>query len=548
LPPKKSSHRGGRTRRGRRKRKQNARRSPRKTGDAGTTQATAGESTDITVEHLEEEKAKPMAAVPMSSEFDDQIDAVKVKRPKPKPAINPAGFVFVGDAESDDQTPWLAADREPQGGQKVSAFTMALIAHFALALLGGFVVVNLPQTKPPQIVAVNVMAEREPEIAPRLVKRDVPKAASASAPPASIVSSSAPSDFSVPEFDTESAPDLSMLMSGVDIGQGMSFTGEGQESNVNFFGIRSGGKKIAFVVDATRYMLVDEKGGMFAYDKVKAEVAAMLAQLKRGTAFNIILYEGKNLSLFREEPVAAKPSAIRLASQWLDSLNRNYDQLGLRGRSGSSGQITGGVGVIEARDNLGYAKAIQMALEMDVNAVFAISSGYQRITRSLDAEQRAEVRKMSEGRIPGKVSKADRDRWNKAQADTRDWLRKENDARATRGLAPKVVTNFNALVRQVTGQTPPRATGGDTGPPPRGMPRPGPPYTAEEIEKHIEKVVVHFYMESNEAIPEIHMVLFLGEDEDIGDAKDHFRRLTRRNKGKLQILEGLAALSDVTGK
>ena len=488
-----------------------------------------------------------MAATPVSSDSGDQSAEVKMRRPKPRSVDNPAGFAFVEDAD-DDETALSAAAREPQAGQKVSAFTMALIVHFVLAVLGGFVVVNLPQTEPPQIVAVNVMAEREPEIAPRLVERDVPKAASASAPPAAIVSSSAPSDFSVPEFDVDSAPDLTMLMTGVDAGQGMSFTGEGRESNVNFFGIRSGGKRIAFVVDATRYMLVDEKGGMFAYDKVKAEVAAMLAQLKRGTAFNIILYEGKTLSLFREQPVAAKPSAIRLASEWLDTLNRDYDNLGLRGHSGSTGQISEGVGIIEARDNLGYAKAIQLALEMDVNAVFAISSGYQRINRSLSAEQLAEVRKMVQGRTPGQVSKADRDRWNKAQADTREWLRKENEARASQGLAPKVVINFNALVRQVTGQSPPRATGGDTSPPPQGMPRPGPPYTPEEIEKHIEKVVVNFFKETNKAIPEIHMVLFLGEDEDIGDAKDHFRRLTRRNKGKLQILKGLAALSDVTGK
>jgi len=489
-----------------------------------------------------------IAVSPATKDLEVPADDVKVRRPEPGPAPNPAGLVLPLEDDGEVVVPLSAAERESQAGQKVSAFTVALIVHIALALLGGFVIVNLPQIEPPQIVAVNVMAERVPMIAPRLVKRDVPKAASASAPPASIVSSSAPSDFSVPEFDVEGAPDVTTLMTGVDIGHGMSFTGEGQESNVNFFGIRSGGKRIAFVVDATRFMLVDEKGGMFAYDKVKAEVAAMLALLKRGTAFNIILYEGKNLSLFRDEPVAAKPSAIRLASEWLDTLNRDYDALGLRGRSGSSGQITEGVGIIEARDNLGYVKAIQLALEMDVNAVFAISSGYQRISRSLSPEQRAQVREMTRGRTQGRVSKSERERWSNAQEKTRAWLKKENDARASKGLAPKVVTDFNALVRQVTGQSPPRATGGDTSPPPKGLPRAGRPYTPEELEKHIEKVVVHFFEETNKAVPEIHMVLFLGEHEDIGDAKNHFLRLTKRNKGKLQILKGLEALSDVTGK
>jgi hypothetical protein len=44
------------------------------------------------------------------------------------------------------------------------------------------------------------------------------------------------------------------------------------------------------------------------------------------------------------------------------------------------------------------------------------------------------------------------------------------------------------------------------------------------------------------------MVLFLGEEEEIDDTdEDHFRTLTRRNRGKLKILRGLAALKNVTG-
>ena len=47
----------------------------------------------------------------------------------------------------------------------------------------------------------------------------------------------------------------------------------------------------------------------------------------------------------------------------------------------------------------------------------------------------------------------------------------------------------------------------------------------------------------------VHMVLFLGEDEDFPDQeKDHFGRITRRNNGKLKLLRGLAALEDVTSK
>jgi len=44
------------------------------------------------------------------------------------------------------------------------------------------------------------------------------------------------------------------------------------------------------------------------------------------------------------------------------------------------------------------------------------------------------------------------------------------------------------------------------------------------------------------------MVFFLGEGERIRNEEDHFRRLTRKNRGKLKVLRGLAALEDVTEK
>ncbi|NOX99502.1 MAG: hypothetical protein GXP30_07215, partial [Verrucomicrobia bacterium] len=75
---------------------------------------------------------------------------------------------------------------------------------------------------------------------------------------------------------------------------------------------------------------------------------------------------------------------------------------------------------------------------------------------------------------------------------------------------------------------------------------PQPPYTPEEIEEHVKNLVKRYYREEDKPLPQLNLVLFLGKGEDIGEYKDHFRRLTRRNKGELKILEGLEALKDVT--
>ncbi len=426
--------------------------------------------------------------------------------------------------------------READAGRKVSAFSFALMFHMIVVLILGAIVIAIPLPTPPQIIAVNVAADRILDVPPKRVdKNKTPDRSAASAQATMVISSSSPSPVTVPDFEETNFTDVSAYLTDMKAGLGMSLEGEAEESDVNFFGIQSGGRKIAFIVDASPTMLVDEKGGMFAYDRVKDEVSQMLASLNRGTSFNILLYEGKRLKVYQSELVQARPSNVRLAIEWLDPLNRNYESLGL-GRAGGDVAVSSGNKPIASGDITGYAKAVQLALEMDVNTVFCIAGGYLRIARAA-APMTTKV-----AGTPGKADPKEQAAWNKVVNKTREWLRRENEARKKKGLAPKVVTNFSVLVRQVTGATPPRARGGSGGGSARGLA----PYTPEEIEEHVKNLVSKYYRDEDKSLPQLNLVLFLGKGEDIGDYKDHFRRLTRRNKGKLKILEGLDALEDVT--
>jgi hypothetical protein len=131
--------------------------------------------------------------------------------------------------------------------------------------------------------------------------------------------------------------------------------------------------------------------------------------------------------------------------------------------------------------------------------------------------------------------------WQDAIVKTRAWLEKENAARQEKGLSPKVVVNFNQLVREITGATPPARRNAPVTAP--GLP----PVTPEEIELQVSKLVKDRYKADGLEEPSVHIVLFLGEEEEIGLDEDHFKNLTRKNRGKLKILRGLAALQNVTG-
>ncbi|MEM9282604.1 MAG: hypothetical protein AAGA96_12320 [Verrucomicrobiota bacterium] len=433
---------------------------------------------------------------------------------------------------------------DPSPADRVSSLTLAIVVHLILFVFVGFVAVTVPTPKPPQIV-VTVPHERETEITATRLVRPAPviQPSAASARPVDLLSSTAPSSFSIPEVDNSDNLLVTSMVTGLqDIGRGMDFSSDtDRASDIMFFGISGSARKVTFIIDATPYMLVDAKGGMTAYNKVKDEVGIMLANLNRGTQFNLLLYDGKQIVAFRNELVPALPSNLRMAIEWLDPLNRSYEALGLRW------QYEGSLPVkdyedfpIQTIDLAHYSKAIHKALEWGTTSIFCIASGFRSLDRSPTEEM---LKKMEEDPYDwGEVDPREAEKWREAVAETREWLQKENAERRRRNIDPKVVTNFNALVREVTGMRRPQRTGGTPG----GNPYRLADYSADEIEDHIREVVRQEYKEQGIDEPSLHMVLFLGEDERVDDS--HFRSLTRRNRGKLKVLRGLAALDNVTGR
>ena len=435
--------------------------------------------------------------------------------------------------------------------ERLSSVSLAVLLHVVILVLLGLVVVQVPLPKPPELV-VSTVHERVSElVTTRLTKPSIEiKPSAAAAQAIDVVSSVASSSFDIPEVEHSAEVLNSAMQAGIQpVGTGMSFSSEVvKASDVNFFGLSGSGRKIVFIVDATPEMLVDEKGGMAAYDKVKTEVGIMLANLNRGTQFNILLYQGKQLVAFRDELVPGLPSNLRQAISWLDPLNREYESLGLGAGFGPSYDVADHEGLpIQAVDLAHYTKAIQKAMEWQTSSVFCISGGYEGMSRSPDAEMMKKIAAMPAAPAnPGTIDPAAQKAWQAAVEKTREWLEKENEARKAKGVSPKVVVNFNQLVREITGASPPSRRGGTPAPGGAALPQ-MPPVTPEDIEKQIDKLVKSEYKAGGLEEPSLHMVLFLGEEEEIGADEDHFKNLTRKNRGKLKILRGLAALQNVTG-
>ncbi|MCB1062041.1 MAG: hypothetical protein KDN20_03845 [Verrucomicrobiae bacterium] len=418
-------------------------------------------------------------------------------------------------------------EKESDASAKVSALTTAVLIHVAIGALLSLAVIAMPRPPVPQVTATLSQNDTDQNVEEVKVQRVSRSVSSSSAQASFVVSAVAASPVAIPEFVGERQTfDVTLGAVGVNIGTGMSFEGKEEESMVNFFGIKSSGSRIVLVIEAARFMLTDSKGGIPAYDKVKADIEKMLAGLNKTTAFNIVLFEGKKIASFREELVAASPSNVRQAVEWLDPINKVYEEIGIRADY-TTAPIQEGVEPIPVDDLSHYIKALQRSLEMDVNTVFLLTSGWVHLHKPLDE------RELEKFYRDYKWTEKDEAAWVEAVKRAQAWLDKENAARRSKGVPQRVIRDWHEIVAELE---------------PNLRRKPGPGYTMEEVEEQVQSAKEIYYRNANKKKPEINIVWFIGEDEEPSVTVDtHFKNITRRDGGKTRVLQGLAGLKNVTG-
>jgi len=273
-------------------------------------------------------------------------------------------------------------------------------------------------------------------------------------------------------------------------------------------------------------MLTDRKGGIPAFTKVKDEIAQMMAGMNRQTAFNIVIFEGKKIATFQDELVAATPSNVRQAIEWFDPINKEFEKIGIR-EGFSSKPVQSGIEPIPVNDLVHYIKAMQRALEMDVNTMFVLTSGWIHHGKPMEKREYEKwMRKKGWG-------KREEEAWVEALAKAKVWLTKENATRVKKGVPQRVIRDWHEIVAEIL---------------PNVRRKPGPGYEMEEVEDQIKNSVSMHYKAKGKTRPKINMVWFIGSDEDPSmTVQNHFDSITKRNRGKVKVLVGMEGLKNVTG-
>ena len=216
----------------------------------------------------------------------------------------------------------------------------------------------------------------------------------------------------------------------------------------------------------------------------------------------------------------------RGAVEWLDPVNKVYEEIGIRADY-TTAPIQEGVDPIPVDDLNHYIKALQRSLEMDVNTVFLLTSGWVHLHKPLDE------RELEKFYRDYKWTEKDEAAWVEAVKRAQAWLDKENAARRSKGVPQRVIRDWHEIVAELE---------------PNLRRKPGPGYTMEEVEEQVQSAKEIYYRNANKKKPEINIVWFIGEDEEPSVTVDtHFKNITRRDGGKTRVLQGLAALKNVTG-
>ncbi len=203
-----------------------------------------------------------------------------------------------------------AAEKESDQKDKKAALITAAVIHAVLLILFALWTVAQPAQAPPQIVTRAPDTDREDTKS--VERKKVQTQPASSANQMNVVTSFSASAVALPDLTN---PTEAFDVVGLnDLGSSMDFGGGSKGGTVSFFGSRSSGKKIVFVVDASASMKNQGELGKTRFQLMKEELKKSVGSLPAGVAYQIIFFAGP--AWFAGQPVDRE--------NWHDKNGRNH--------------------------------------------------------------------------------------------------------------------------------------------------------------------------------------------------------------------------------
>lgn len=291
-------------------------------------------------------------------------------------------------------------------------------------------------------------------------------------------------------------------------------------SYINFFGIRGESEKAVFIIDASSAMLDSSTGGAAAYEYIKNELVRITSELNPAVLFNLILYDGQRVSLFRSQLVpAAKENTAALAA-WIQEINSDPARPGLPEERNNYRRPEEPYKTAVGADASCWLLALQAAFEQKADSIFLLCADWG--SHSISPEKRRLLRDFSLWELlsgGGQVSvrgspvlRDDRKLRDDLLKQAVEAIRKDEESRKKAGLPSEFLHDIPAYIQ----------------------------YPADQILDHAAAVCRARYVSG----PQVHVVRLIAEGE--GGKSDYcavnMRDLVRKYKGEFGVFSSEQAL------
>ncbi|VGO15356.1 hypothetical protein PDESU_03939 [Pontiella desulfatans] len=331
-------------------------------------------------------------------------------------------------------------------------------------------------------------------------------------------------------------------------------------SSVDFFGTRGKAEKVCVVVDASKSMLYDDRGGIESYQMVHDDLREVIGNMRSATLFNVVLFDEDDVALFNQNMVAATPTAKTNVLEWVGGINTNLALVGLsEGQANYTAKRQYEI-PMSTTDVTGWLKGFQAAIEQKPEIIFVLSAEWGNITApELGMSyflRRDKFEQYQKKRVQYFLEEEDfKEEWDGYVAEF-DQLRKisfkmlqlENQAREEAEMQPKVVRDWDEILydNNIELPIPPLAKDQQK----VGIMPIETRYTLDEVLESFFVIVMDNYR--NLGFPNINFVMLQGDGATVDStvkasmmtSEAKFQNLTKMVGGRFRFLKGMPRIDN----
>lgn len=325
-------------------------------------------------------------------------------------------------------------------------------------------------------------------------------------------------------------------------------------SSMDFFGTRGKAEKVVIVVDTSKAMLYDERGGAGSYEMVRNNLREVVGRMRPATLFNVVLFDDEKVGLFKPSLVAASPAAKTNVLSWVEGINTNLAVVGL-----TTDQVNftprRSYDIPMADEDLsGWLKGFRAAAELKPEIIFVLSAEWGNVSareggisyfmRKAAFEEYQKKRAkffMQDDYVREKMDEYMTD-FNQLRASALRMLQLENQSRMAAQMAPKVVRDWDDILFENDVELPPPPYPGDED---FGMSVVETRYTIDEVLQSLFVMAMDNYRHLG--FPKMNFVMLKAKGGRANSAEASsgltsevkFKALAKAVGGRFRFLEGM---------